>query len=95
MNRTDFNPSYVGQRRDIERLIPPNAKNVLDVGCSTGTLGAAIKAKTGARVFGIELSEGMAHEALSRIDKVFVGDAAEIWVATNSTPSFLPICLST
>jgi 2-polyprenyl-3-methyl-5-hydroxy-6-metoxy-1,4-benzoquinol methylase len=77
-SQINFNPSYIGQRLDIERLISPDARMVLDVGCSTGTLGAAIKAKTGAQVFGIELSADMAHEALGRIDRVFVGDAAEI-----------------
>lgn len=74
----NFNPAYVGQRLDIESLVPFSTQTVLDVGCSTGMLGAAIKAKTGAQVFGIELSETMAEEALNRIDKVFVGDASQI-----------------
>ena len=78
MKKIDFNPSYIGQRPDIETLVNPNAKRVLDVGCSTGTLGAAIKVKTGAQVFGIELSEEMATESRKHIDRVFVGDAAEI-----------------
>jgi SAM-dependent methyltransferase len=78
VSKADFNPSYVGQRPDIEKLIPPEAKLILDVGCSTGTLGAAVKAKTGAQVFGIELSEQMANEAMNRIDKVFTGDATEV-----------------
>jgi 2-polyprenyl-3-methyl-5-hydroxy-6-metoxy-1,4-benzoquinol methylase len=78
MSKSDFNPSYVGQRPDIEKLVPSEAKYVLDVGCSTGILGAAIKAKTGAKVFGIELSEEMANEAIGRIEKIFVGDAAEV-----------------
>ncbi|MCK4948010.1 MAG: class I SAM-dependent methyltransferase [Candidatus Aureabacteria bacterium] len=78
MDIRDLNPSYIGQRPDIERLVSPNAKTILDIGCSTGTLGAAIKARTGARVFGIELSQEMAHVASDRLDKVFVGDAAEI-----------------
>lgn len=55
MSQRDFNPSYIGQRPDIERLIDGNARAVLDVGCSTGTLGAAIKARTGAKV--LDLSE--------------------------------------
>lgn len=75
-----FNPSYIGARPDIERLICPNAKRVLDVGCSTGTLGAEIKAKTRAQVVGIELSHEMAMSAASRIDKVFVGDVTEILI---------------
>jgi 2-polyprenyl-3-methyl-5-hydroxy-6-metoxy-1,4-benzoquinol methylase len=78
MAQSTFNPSYVGPRPDIERLIPRNPKIILDVGCSTGTLGVAIKASTGAQVFGIELSEAMANEAIQHLDRVFVGDAAEI-----------------
>ncbi len=78
MKQPVFNTSYVGQRPDVERLVPSNARAVLDVGCSTGVLGAAIKARTGAQVYGIELSEAMAAEARTRIDRVFVGDVAEI-----------------
>ena len=78
MSKTHFNPSYIGQRSDIVRLIPFEVKLVLDVGCSTGVVGAAVKARTGAQVFGIEVSEEMANEAHDRIDKVFVGDATEI-----------------
>ncbi len=78
MSHDDFNISYVGQRPDIEKLIPAGTKTVLDIGCSTGVLGAAIKAKTGARIVGIELSKEMADVAAGRIDEVFVGDATEI-----------------
>jgi 2-polyprenyl-3-methyl-5-hydroxy-6-metoxy-1,4-benzoquinol methylase len=76
----NFNPSYVGPRPDIEQLISPDAKFVLDVGCSNGCLGGAIKAKTGAQVFGIELSQEMAKDARSRLDYVWVGDAAELMI---------------
>lgn len=78
MSTRDFNPSYIGSRPDIQRLIPPHAKQVLDVGCSNGTLGASIKASKGSIVYGIELSSEMARVASERIDKVFVGDASEI-----------------
>lgn len=78
MNERNFNPSYVGRRVDIERLVSPDARAVLDVGCSTGALGAAIKARTGAQVFGIELSQEMAQVASAHLDKILVGDAVEI-----------------
>jgi len=78
MSKSDFNLSYVGERPDIVKLVPSAAKLVLDVGCSTGALGAGVKSKTGARVFGIELSAEMANEASRRLDKVFVGDATEV-----------------
>ena len=73
-----FNTSYVGARPDIEALFPASARSVLDVGCSTGVLGAAVKQKLGARVVGIELDRAMAAEAATRIDEVHVGDAVVV-----------------
>jgi len=73
-----LNPAYVGPRPDVERLVPDDVRCVLDVGCSTGVLGAAIKARTGARVTGVELSSEMAEVARSNLDEVLVGDAAAV-----------------
>ena len=75
---SDFNPSYIGRRSDVERLLPPGARTVLDVGCSVGSLGASIKASTGAQVTGIEYSPAMAAEAEKVLDRVFVGDATAV-----------------
>jgi 2-polyprenyl-3-methyl-5-hydroxy-6-metoxy-1,4-benzoquinol methylase len=74
----NFNPSYVSDRPDIERLIDSNTKSVLDVGCSIGKLGGAIKKKTGAYVIGIEISEKMGKIAKLHLDDVFIGDATNI-----------------
>ncbi len=79
MNQVKLNPAYTGGRPDIENLVSPTAKLVLDVGCSNGTLGAAIKARTGAQVVGVELSSAMAAEARNRLDRVFVDDAAAVF----------------
>lgn len=78
MKKIEFNPSYVGERPDIQALVPADSQMVLDVGCSTGALGEAIKRNTGASVLGIELSETMAMEARLRLDQVIVGDASSI-----------------
>jgi len=79
INKYDqFNPSYIGGRQDILRLIPNTARLVLDVGCSTGVLGASVKAFTGAKVVGIEYSKEMAGIACRRIDEVLIGDAEKI-----------------
>ena len=75
---SEFNPSYVGRRSDVERLLPPGVHSVLDVGCSVGALGASIKAGTGAQVTGIEYSPAMAAEAEKVLDRVFVGDATAV-----------------
>lgn len=72
-----LNPSYVAARPDIEALIPTSVRAVLDVGCSVGTLGLAIKIRHGAKVTGIELSPVMAAIARTRLDSVIVGDADE------------------
>lgn len=75
---SDFNSSYVGQRPDILKLIPLNAKRVLDIGCSTGNLGESIKDRTSAFVVGVEISPEMARVATKKIDKVIVGDIEKI-----------------
>lgn len=72
---SEFNPSYVGKRSDVEELVPDGVRSVLDVGCSVGALGASIKARTGARVCGIEMSPDMAAQAEKVLDRVYVGDA--------------------
>ncbi|MEK5300435.1 class I SAM-dependent methyltransferase [Bacillus sp. FSL R10-2201] len=48
-------------------------KEVLDIGCSNGTLGAAIK-ENGARVFGIEVFPEAAEKAKEKLDHVLLGD---------------------
>ena len=74
-----FNPSYIGQRDDIVQLIPNTVRRVLDVGCSVGVLGEAIKRKYPcASVDGIEYDQAMAMEAKKRLDKVWIGDAHEV-----------------
>jgi len=78
MDKLDVNQAYTTKRSDVLKIVPKNVRQVLDVGCSVGALGSQIKAYTGANVTGIELSEHMANEALSRIDKVIIGDASLI-----------------
>ena len=80
MRTEDFSPSYVGERRDVQKLVLPTARSVLDVGCSTGAMGAAIKQRLGARVVGIEMSERMAEVASQRLDQVFVGDVVRVFL---------------
>lgn len=73
-----FKPSYISAREDVLRLIPPTVRRVLDIGCSTGSLGAAIKDAFGAEVTGIEISPEMANVARKKLDQVYVGDILEL-----------------
>ena len=69
-----FGDSYTSTREDIMSFIPYGTKQVLDVGCAKGLLGAAIKQKLSCTVYGIELNAHMADEARTRLDKVFCAD---------------------
>jgi 2-polyprenyl-3-methyl-5-hydroxy-6-metoxy-1,4-benzoquinol methylase len=68
-----FNPSYTGPRQDILRLVPRGTKRVLDVGCSVGTLGQALRERDGAEVTGIELDPQMGAQARARLNEVHIG----------------------
>lgn len=73
--REAFNPSYVGPRPEVERLLPPSVTRVLDFGCSNGALGAELKARRpGIRVCGVEMDRAMAEEARAKLDEVVEGD---------------------
>ena len=70
----DFNPSYVTPRNDVLALIPETARCVLDLGCSSGELGAALKERQGARVIGLEADPALAAVARKRLDLVYQVD---------------------
>jgi SAM-dependent methyltransferase len=61
---------YESARPDLMELIPESARNILEFGCSSGELGAAIKARQPARIHGVELSVAYAAEARTRLDRV-------------------------
>lgn len=70
--------SYTTDRPDVVRMVPPVTGPVLDVGCSTGRVGRAIREVYGVPVWGIEADEQFADRAERRLDRVLVGDAAEL-----------------
>ncbi len=70
-----FNPSYIGSRPDLVERLPSECRNVLDLGCATGEVGAAVKRRIpGARVTGVELDGPMAAIAASKLDRVVAAD---------------------
>lgn len=77
-NYSSFNSSYTGSRQDILKLTPLSAIRILDVGCSTGELGRAIKKRQNVTVFGIEYCKEMASVANKYLDRVICGDAEKI-----------------
>ncbi len=70
--------SYTGLRPEIFKRIGTDRRNVLDVGCSNGVLGAAVKGRQGAQVTGVEYDEALASEARERLDRVITGDLNDV-----------------
>jgi SAM-dependent methyltransferase len=61
-------------RPELQRLIPPGARMILDVGCGAGGLGAALKRRGPVEVIGVEADPDAAHAAAQVLDRVHVGD---------------------
>ena len=74
-----FNPSYIGARPDVAKLVPHRCSKILDVGCATGALGGHLKqARPGLHVCGIELDTEMAAVAREHLDQVVEGDMMDV-----------------
>lgn len=66
--------AYENDRPDVRALVPPSARRVLDLGCSSGAVGAALKAASGCEVVGVEFDPLLATDARERLDTVVEGD---------------------
>jgi 2-polyprenyl-3-methyl-5-hydroxy-6-metoxy-1,4-benzoquinol methylase len=66
--------AYERARPEILAHVPHTARRVLDLGCATGTTGAALKQRQDAHVTGVELEPAYAREAAARLDEVITGD---------------------
>lgn len=72
-----LNPSYISPRPEITGLIPTSVRNLLDVGCSVGAVGAALKKRHEIKVVGIESDAQMAALASDQLDRVYCQDAED------------------
>lgn len=72
---------YEGARPDVQALVPIDATRILELGCSSGSLGAAIKARQHAMITGVELDELYAKDAQACIDRVICSSAEEFVAA--------------
>jgi 2-polyprenyl-3-methyl-5-hydroxy-6-metoxy-1,4-benzoquinol methylase len=66
--------AYEGPRPEVQALVPLDARRVLDLGCSSGAVGAALKGRQDAEVIGVEVDPRYATEAERRLDRVVVAD---------------------
>ena len=70
--------AYESVRDEIVDLVPEGARRVLDLGCSTGWLAAALKQRGPVEVVGIEREQAYAAIAQERCDRVVVGDVQDV-----------------
>jgi 2-polyprenyl-3-methyl-5-hydroxy-6-metoxy-1,4-benzoquinol methylase len=76
-----MNARVVRERDEREAgtdLVPREARDVVDVGCAAGRLGAALKARQSCRVVGVEQNPAAATAARTRLDLVVEWDAEHL-----------------
>jgi methionine biosynthesis protein MetW len=66
--------AYENPRPEVAALVPPGARRILDLGCASGALGAALKARQECHVTGIEAGADYARDASDRLDRVVCAD---------------------
>jgi methionine biosynthesis protein MetW len=66
--------AYESARPDVQALVPRGARRILDLGCASGELGAALKRRQSAQVVGVEIDPDYARDAQERLDLVVCAD---------------------
>src|SRR3954447_4321577 len=69
--------AYERARPEILEHVPRTARRVLDLGCATGSTGAALKARQDVEVVGVELEPDYAREAAEHLDRVINADVEQ------------------
>lgn len=80
----DVHAAYANPRPEVTPLIPAAARAVLDLGCSSGVMGATLRAR-GQHVVGLEVDPQLAALARTRLETVIEADV-EALAAAGTDP---------
>jgi methionine biosynthesis protein MetW len=80
--------AYENPRPEVQALVPRDARTVLDLGCSSGTLGAALKQRQPAEVTGVEIDAEYVAAARERLDWVIHADVEELFARDAGVGEF-------
>ena len=69
---------YLGTRDEMLRFMPEDAATVLEIGCGAGNFGYRLKQLGAREVWGVEVAESAAERAKKVLDRVLVGDIADL-----------------
>lgn len=73
--RTQRAHAYENDRADVRALLPGDVRRILDLGCASGAMGAAVKLeRPGVEVVGVERDRDYAADAERRLDRVVCAD---------------------
>lgn len=73
--------AYENPRPEVQELVPLGARRILDLGCSSGALGRALKARQGAEVVGVELDSDYAADAADGLNRVIKADVERLFAS--------------
>lgn len=76
--------AYENPRPDVQSMVPRAARRILDLGCSSGALGAGLRATAPREIVGLELDPVYAERARARLDRVEVVDLEELLATPGS-----------
>jgi len=66
--------AYENPRPELQAHVPRDARRILDLGCASGALGAALKVRQDCHVLGVEREPAYAERAEEHLDEVLVAD---------------------
>lgn len=75
--------AYENPRPELQAFVPTTARRILDLGCSSGAVGAALKARQQVEMVGIEIDPRYAARASERLDRVITADLDQLVAGTD------------